>query len=117
VTQVFVILVKITGMPAAGCSLWPANGKLVTVATVSALSGLTTPSAFDVTGVSNEPANPGPDIVITGSGMQPRTVQLRAERSGGGDGRVYTITAAASNVNGDVNTAVATCAVPHDQGH
>ena len=69
-----------------------------------------------VTATSNEPANPGPDIVITGSGLQPRTVQLRAERLGTGTGRVYTITAKATNVAGVASTATATCTVPHDQG-
>ena len=47
----------ISGMPAAGCSLWPPNHKLVQVAVVSAadpLSGVA-PGSFEVMGTSNEP--------------------------------------------------------------
>jgi hypothetical protein len=58
----------ISGMPGAGCRLWPPNHKLVQVATVTAkdaLSGLA-PGSFKVTGTSNEPIDPSdPAIVIT----------------------------------------------------
>jgi hypothetical protein len=107
----------IIGMPAPGCTLWPPNGKLVEVASISASAGVGMLSSFTVTATSNEPANPGPDIAINGTGLQPRTVQLRAARLGTGTGRVYTITASAANTAGLVVTATATCTVPHDQGH
>ena len=123
----------LAGMPTASCSLWPPNKKMVQVATITATAGLAsfspasrtpaTPSngpsglaSFDVTAVSNEPADGGPDIVISGSGLQPRTVQLRADRLGNGTGRVYTITATATSGAGVVSTSTATCTVPHDQG-
>jgi hypothetical protein len=108
----------ISGLPAADCSLWPPNHKLVDVGTVSAADALSGVSSFDVTGTSNEPANPGEsDIVITGSNLDPRDVQLRAERLGTGTGRVYTLTATAADVAGNTTTSTATCVVPHDQGH
>jgi hypothetical protein len=103
-------------MPAANCSIWPPNKKMVEVATISASGGLSGLSSFSVTATSNEPADPGPDIIITGTGLQPRTVQLRADRLGNGNGRIYTITATSASVAGVTSTSVATCTVPHDQG-
>jgi endonuclease/exonuclease/phosphatase family metal-dependent hydrolase len=108
---------SIAGMPGAGCSLWPPNHKLVEVATVRATDGLSGMDAFDVAGSSNEPEGKnGPDIVITGSGLEARVVQLRAERLGNGNGRVYSLTATASDQAGNTGTAAATCTVSHDQG-
>ena len=107
----------ISGLPAAGCTLWPPQHQMVSVGTVTADStaGLT---SFDVTGTSNEPFDPNdPDIVITGTGLQPRTVQLRATRLGSGTGRVYTLTATATDVAGTTTTSTATCSVPHDVGN
>lgn len=39
----------------------------------------------------------------------------RAERSGTGSGRVYTLRAQAADRAGNMASASATCAVPHDQ--
>src|SRR5216683_863921 len=84
----------ISGMPAAGCTLWPPNDKLVQVATVTATtshSGVA-PGSFKVTGTSNEPPDPNTDIVITSNGSGGFNVQLRASRLGTGTGRIYTLT-------------------------
>jgi len=54
------------------------------------------------------------DVLI---GANCRSVQLRAERDGGGDGRVYTIVFKVKDSSGNVGTAVAYVTVPHDQGH
>jgi len=109
----------ISGMPAAGCTLWPPNHKLVQVATVTAadaLSGLA-PSSFKVTGISNEPIDPNdPAIVITPDGSGGFVVQLQADRLGNGNGRIYTLTATANDLAGNTTTTTATCTVPHDQG-
>jgi Kelch motif protein/galactose oxidase-like protein len=113
---------SISGLPAPGCTLWPANHKLVEVATVTASDELGL-SSFNVTATSSEPedglgdGDTAPDILITGSGLGPRLVQLRAERSGTGPGRTYTITASATNVAGLSASATATCTVPHDHGN
>jgi hypothetical protein len=109
----------ILGMPAAGCALWPPNHKMVQVATVTAADALSgvAPGSFKITGTSNEPSDPkDPDIVITPKGTGGFVVQLRADRSGNGTGRVYTLTATANDLAGNTATATATCAVPHDQG-
>ena len=110
----------LSGLPGAACSLWPPNGKLITVATVTAadsVSGLVAGS-FSVTGVSNEPSDPkSPDAVIAPNGSGGFTVQLRAERLGNGAGRVYTLTAKATDLAGNAATATSTCTVAHDQGN
>jgi probable HAF family extracellular repeat protein len=110
----------ISGMPAAGCSLWPPNHKLVQVATVTAadaLSGLV-PGSLKVTGSSNEPSSDAkdPEIVITPNGSGGFTVQLQVDRSGSGKGRIYTLNATALDNAGNSITATATCTVPHDKG-
>ena len=108
----------LSGLPAAGCTIWPPNHSLVTVGTVTAadaLSGLASGSPL-VTGTSNESpvsragGQTPVDVVIDGT-----TVRLRAERSGAGTGRVYTLTASATDIAGNVATAQVTCTVPHDQ--
>jgi hypothetical protein len=110
----------ISGMPAAGCSLWPPNHKLVQVATVTAadvLSGLAAGS-FQVTGASSEPSSDpnDPEIVIAPNGSGGFTIQLQADRLGSGNGRTYTLTATAMDNAGNPVTATTTCAVPHDKG-
>jgi len=50
------------------------------------------------------------DIIV----MCPNTVKLRAERMGGGDGRVYTVTYRITAENGESTDAEARVFVPHD---
>ena len=71
-----------------------------------------------MTGASNEPSTnlEDPEIVITPNGSGGFTVQLQADRSGSGRGRVYTLNATALDNAGNSVTATATCVVPHDQG-
>ncbi|MBI5206024.1 MAG: hypothetical protein HZA11_14015 [Nitrospirae bacterium] len=52
------------------------------------------------------------DIVVNADG----TISLRAERSGTGNGRVYTITYKATDLAGNVTVSSATVVVPHDRG-
>jgi hypothetical protein len=42
-------------------------------------------------------------------------VQVRANRLGSGDGRIYNITAEAADLAGNTATAESTCFVPHYQ--
>ena len=52
------------------------------------------------------------DIVIAGS----TALKLRAERSGTGEGRIYTITYSASDACGNSTTTAIDITVPHDGG-
>jgi hypothetical protein len=108
----------ITGLPAQGCSVWPPNKKMVTVATVTASDTASGVASFAVNASSSEaPSSAGTaDTQVTGSGTGPRVVSVRADRDGKGNGRAYTITATATDAAGNTAAAVATCTVPHDQG-
>jgi len=53
------------------------------------------------------------DILIAGDC---RSVQLRKERQGGGNGRVYTIALTSHNGNPDEEPALCYVTIPHDQG-
>ncbi len=93
--------------------LWPPNHKYRTVAaTPTASSDVVDLSLVSVT--SDEPDNglgdgdTANDIVI----VDDLTVKLRAERSGRGDGRTYTLTWEATNSCGATVTASATVDVP-----
>jgi len=102
----------ISGMPAAGMVLWPPDNKLMTVATVTAADAGSGVVSFTVTAVSSEPQQgKDPDIVITGSGTE-YVVQLRAFREAKLKGRIYTITASATDGAGNTTIATATVTVP-----
>ena len=103
-------------------SLWPPNHKLVTITA----SGATDPDVGDsatlvIDGVTqDEPVNglgdgdTSPDAVLTSP--LSNKVQIRAERSGLGDGRVYVVHFTATDTHGATCTGTATVGVPHDQG-
>jgi hypothetical protein len=106
----------LSGMPGPGCSLWPPNGKMVRVATVSAADATAgvAPGSFTIAGASNEPPSAS-QISIVPNGAGGYDISLQADRLGTGTGRVYTLTATATDLAGNVATATATCVVPHDQ--
>jgi hypothetical protein len=94
-------------------TLWPPNHKYVLAhATLAASRDITATTLVSVT--SNEPdtgvgdGDTSNDIVI----LNGSTFNLRAERSGTGTGRLYTITYQATNGCGAATTATATVAVP-----
>jgi Phosphodiester glycosidase len=107
----------ITGLPDGDCSVWPPTRKMVRVALLNAadtLSGVA-PGSLQVKVTSNEPSDPNaPDAVVVqdGAGL---AVELRADRSSSGSGRVYTLTATATDLADNVRTMTTTCTVPHDQ--
>jgi hypothetical protein len=100
--------------------LWPPNHKMVSVTvTISATDGCesTPPSCF-VTSVSTDE----PETVCDSGGTSPDwvmagdlTVELRAERCGEGDGRVYTIEISCTDGSGNSSSAATSVTVPHDQ--
>lgn len=112
---------EISGVTAVPASLWPPNHKMWPVAVTVDVSDVchATPACRIVSVTSNEPVNglgdgnTEPDWRITGD----LTMELRAERSGTGEGRVYTITVQCTDASGN-SSAVrdVTVTVPHDQG-
>lgn len=108
-------------------TLWPANHKYSTF-NVSDLVASVSDNCDDlgigsvvITSVSSDESedavgggdgNTTGDIVI-GAGCI--SVQLRAERLGGGNGRVYTITLQVTDTAGNVGTATVQVTVPHSQ--
>jgi len=103
----------IAGLP-VDCTLWPPNHKMVDAATIAGSESGSGLSSFSVVASSSE-ASTG-DVAVSGTGLAPRRVSLRAERSGEGTGRVYTVTATAADRAGNVTTASGTCSVPLSQG-
>jgi len=109
----------ITSLSTNAPTLWPPNHKMVAVtvsATASDLVGVVSLKIISVT--SSEPDNglgdgdtPN-DIQVTGD----LTVNLRAERSGTGNGRTYTITVQAKDAAGNASTRTVTVSVPKSQG-
>lgn len=99
--------------------LWPANHRMVAVtfSVDSRDNSGRAPSCRVVQVTSNEPVNgqgdgdASPDWQITGD----LTVRLRAERSGRGSGRVYTVTVRCADGAGNSAAAVASVDVPHDR--
>jgi len=93
--------------------LWPPNHKFVPIQ----ILGVTNPGGGSVTITvtsifQDEPVTHGPD----GTGVGTSTPSVRAERDGGGDGRVYHISFNATNATGGSCTGAVTVGVPHDKG-
>jgi hypothetical protein len=109
----------ITSVSATPSSLWPPNHRMVPVTVaVSAIDICDlTPTCQIISVTSNEPddglgdGDTAGDAVITGD----FTVSLRAERSGRGSGRVYTITVRCTDDSGNSATRAVEVRVAHDQ--
>ena len=99
--------------------LWPANHKMKPVSLeVEVFDNCDEDVSCRITSVgSNEPinglgdGNTDPDWQITGD----LSANLRAERSGTGNGREYTITVECTDDAGNRSTESATVTVPHDK--
>ncbi len=132
-TKTRTVIVVDTGLPVinltgAMIELWPPNHKYQTInltqLVASASDGCD--GTIDINDVviskvtSDELENSGGDgntlndIVIAANC---KSVQLRAERDGGGNGRVYTIHFRVKDAQGNVATATAQVTVPKSQGN
>ena len=107
---------------AAPSSLWPPNHKWNDVAvsyTATSPCHEPQPIACSLSVASNEPAN-GRGDGNTASDSQvvnANLVRLRAERSGPGTGRIYTITVTCTHTTGGPSaTTTTSVSVPHDRG-
>lgn len=99
--------------------LWPPNHKLETVS----VQGVTDPNGDPITIMitaitQDEPVNGlgDGDTAPDGFGVGTSQAQLRRERSGTGNGRVYALSFKASDGKGGSCTGSVTVGVPHDQG-
>ena len=111
----------IRSLTASRSVLWPPNHKMVLVKIAAdAIDAVDPAPATRIISVtSNEPengegdGNTPSDWRITGD----LTLELRAERSGSGSGRIYTITVESRDATGNASTATVPVIVPHDNGH
>lgn len=100
-------------------SLWPPNHKLADIT----IKGVTTQTgnqvSIRITGITqDEPVNGlgDGDTSPDGFGIGKAMAQVRAERSGTGNGRVYSIAFTAEDDTGGTCSASINVGVPHDQG-
>lgn len=100
-------------------SLWPPNHKLVEIA----INGVTDPDsesmAIEITSIfQDEPTNGlgDGDASPDGFGLGTPVASLRKERSGHGNGRVYTVGFKATDEQGASCESSVSVGVPHDQG-
>jgi hypothetical protein len=100
-------------------TLWPPNHKSVPISAGVEVSDTCDPSPIMwlMSVTSNEPDNGRGDGDTTGDVVivDDFHFELRAERSGWGDGRVYTVTYTAEDSSGNTTTSEATVTVPPDQ--
>jgi len=102
--------------------LWPPNHKWKAIA----IGGVTDPDGDEVVvtidsilqdepvdAIGNGDGNTCPD----GDGVGTGSASVRAERAGGGDGRVYHIGFTATDASGDTCQGTVAVCVPHDQGN
>ena len=106
--------------------LWPPNHKYRTITTAQLVSTVSDNCASlsdsDVT-ITKVTSDEPKDVKGGGDGntkndidfVDCQTVNLRAERQGGGNGRVYTVYMTVSDGNGNTGEATAQIHVPHDK--
>jgi len=99
-------------------SLFPPNHKMNDIT----ISGVTDPDGDTITltvdGITQDEPTNGTgdgDTSPDGDGIGTDTAQIRAERSGTGDGRVYEISFTADDGNGGMCTGTVSVGVPHDK--
>ncbi|HKM55081.1 MAG TPA: hypothetical protein VJY33_16850 [Isosphaeraceae bacterium] len=109
-----------SGASASAPTLWPPNHKFVnetiTGVTDVACGGVTTITIASI--FQDEPTLGGGsgDTCPDGTGVGTSTAQVRSEREGTSDGRVYHIGFKATDCNGNSCTGTVAVCVPHDQG-
>jgi hypothetical protein len=99
--------------------LWPPNHKFVSITIDGVTDGDDDSISLTIEGITQDEelnakgkgdGNTSPDGVIDGD-----TAEVRAERAGTGDGRVYEISFTADDGNGGSCTGSVTVGVPHDK--
>jgi hypothetical protein len=103
--------------------LWPPNHRMIdVVASISVADVCSTPSVVLASLSSNEPDDGEGDGSTVGDirgvllGAADDRFELRAERRGDGDGRIYTVIYTATDGAGNTAPALRHVLVPHDEG-
>jgi hypothetical protein len=107
----------ISGAAASPSALWPPNHKMVDVTVAYSTFDNCGPVTTTLTVSSNESANGKGDgnTDVDFQVLDNHHVRLRAERSGNGGGRVYTITIHATDSHGNTSSKAVTVLVPHSR--
>lgn len=119
ITVVDTVAPTIKSVKATPNSLWPPNHKMKNVNVKVVAEDACGDVTWKILSVSSNESedgtgdgNTGPDWNI----VDEDTVQLRAERSGNGDGRIYTITVEATDESGNTATDTVEVTVAHSKG-
>ncbi len=118
VTVVDTTAPAVTGFSVVAPKMWPPNHRMVNVTVNYGSSDNCRAVTCALSVASNEPVNglgdgdTAPDWVI----VDAHRLQLRAERSGNGTGRTYTITLTCTDAAGNASVRTASVRVPHSQG-
>jgi len=105
--------------------LWPPNHKMVAIAIqANAIDNSGLPALLTASVTSNEPedglgdGDTAPDWTepVINQETGTITLQLRAERSGKGNGREYSVAITATDISGNSISATVKIIVPHDKG-
>ncbi len=95
--------------------LWPPNNKFVRVSLGGVADADDDPLILIITGIrQDEPVGKG-NSAPDGKGVGTSTAELRAEKLGNGDGRVYHVYFTAGDGHGSTCTGDVLVSVPHDQ--
>jgi hypothetical protein len=98
--------------------LWPPNHKLINVGLSAAAEDRcegALPVTIKVFSNESQTAAPGDGNFSPDATTNPGSLQLRAERSGTGTGRVYVIALQAADISGNTAVACSSVVVPHDR--
>ncbi len=96
--------------------LWPPNHSLVRITIDGVIDPDGDPVSITPTDVVQDEAVDAPGSGNTAPDARLAPLAVRAERSGQGDGRVYTIAFVADDGRGGACTGIVHVCVPHDQG-
>jgi len=98
-------------------TLWPPNRQLTPVfVNITATDDSGIPAVVLISIACDDSCDPVRDIAEAAFGTDDRTFKLRADRTGGGKGRTYTIVYEATNAAGRKTRATTIVTVPHDRG-
>jgi hypothetical protein len=97
-------------------SLWPANHKMKTISIAGVMDPDGDVVTIEITGVRQDEPVKGTGDGDTSPDATLKPLQVRAERAGSGNGRVYHVLFRATDGKGGVTNGEVTVCVPHDQG-